>query len=235
MIFNKDDVYTSDNKVQKLSREFKIYYRACIVELVYLLSKIVYFSFAVQELATFSSNPGKVHLLRYIRDNNTLGLKYYADMKDAHLSELLRQAIIKTDNQLMVFHYSSWKGCPDTDRSTGACIIFYQVGPIDHGTHVPGPVAQSSTEIEYNTACTAGMDLAYLRILIHEFLNMDSNIVPEAEPPIILYSKSSVCMDKNSKYTKHTSHIARRVNFVRNGENFIMHKIKWCEVGLQLA
>ena len=39
----------------------------------------------------------------------------------------------------------------------GAYIIFYQGGPIDHGTHVPGPVAQSSAEIEYNAACTAGM------------------------------------------------------------------------------
>ena len=34
--------------------------------------------------------------------------------------------------------------CPDTVRSTGAYIIFYQGGPIEHGTHVPGPVSQSS-------------------------------------------------------------------------------------------
>ena len=46
-------------------------------------------SFALHKLAKFSANPGKVHfeglvhLLRYIRDNNTLGLKYYADMNDA--------------------------------------------------------------------------------------------------------------------------------------------------------
>ena len=37
-----------------------------------------------------------------------------------------------------------WKDCPDTGRSTGACIILYQGLPIDHGTHVPRPVAQSS-------------------------------------------------------------------------------------------
>ena len=33
---------------------------------------------------------------------------------------------------------------PDTGRITGAYIIFYQGGIIDDGTHVPGPVAQSS-------------------------------------------------------------------------------------------
>ena len=56
--------------------------------------------------------------------------------------------------------------CPDTGRSTGAYIIYYQSGPIDHSTHVPGPVSQSSAEIEYNTACTAGITLAHFRILV---------------------------------------------------------------------
>ena len=86
-------------------------------------------------------------------------LKYYEDMKDAPLSELLRRANIKTENQLMVFSNSSWKYCPDTGRSTGAYIIFYQDGPIEHVTHFPGPVAQSSAETEYNVACTAGISL----------------------------------------------------------------------------
>ena len=42
-------------------------------------------------------------------------------------------------------------------------------------------------------------------------------------------------MAKNGKDTKHTSHIARIVHFVRNGENCKMHNIDWCEVGMQLA
>ena len=51
--------------------------------------------------------------------NNTLGLKYYADMNDAPVSDLLRQAIIKTENHLMNFHDSSWQYFPYTGRSTG--------------------------------------------------------------------------------------------------------------------
>ena len=43
-------------------------------------------------------------------------------------------------------------------------MIFYQGGPIDHDTHVPGPVAQSSAESEYNEACTSGMALAHFRM-----------------------------------------------------------------------
>ena len=69
-------------------------------------------------------------------------------MKDAPLSDLFIQANINTENQLMSFSGSSWQDFPDTGISTGACMIFYQVGTIDHITHVPGPVAQSSAESE---------------------------------------------------------------------------------------
>ena len=49
--------------------------------------------------------------------------------------------------------------------------MFYQVGPIDHCTHIPGPFSQSSAESESNSSCTAGMVLAHFRILNHDFLN----------------------------------------------------------------
>ena len=61
------------------------------------------------QVSNFSENPGKVHfeglvhILRYIRDNNTLGLKCYSDINDAPVSDLLRQASIKTENHLMDF------------------------------------------------------------------------------------------------------------------------------------
>ena len=75
-----------------------------------------------------------------------MGLKYYANMKDAPLSGLLIKDNIKTENQLMAFSDSSWQSCPYTVRITGAYIIFYQGGTIDHETFVPGPVAQSIAE-----------------------------------------------------------------------------------------
>ena len=57
----------------------------------------------------------------------------------------------------MVFSDSSWQYCPEIVRSKRAYIIFYQGAPIDHGTHVPGPFSQPSTESEYNSACNSGM------------------------------------------------------------------------------
>ena len=85
-----------------------------------------------------------VHLLIYIRDNNTLGLNYYACMKSAPLSEILIQARIKTKNQLMDFSDSGWQDFSDTDISTGAYIIFYQFWTIYNAIHVPGPVSKLS-------------------------------------------------------------------------------------------
>ena len=162
-------------------------------------------------------------------------MKYYADIKDAPLFYLLRRANIKTENQLMGFSDSSWQYCPDTGRSTGTHVIFYQGGTIDHGKHVPGPFSQSSAESEYNAACTAGMALSHFRMLIHKLLNKDPDIVPGEAPVIILDSKASKCMAKNGKDTKYTRHIYGRVYFGRNGEKCKIHKIEWCEGGLQLA
>ena len=160
---------------------------------------------------------GLVHLLRYIRDNKTLGLKYHADLNDAPVTDLLRQANIKTKNHLMDFSDSSWKDFPETGISTGAYIIFYRGGTFDHGTHFTGPVAQSSAESEYNSACTSGMALAHFRMLVHELLNEDSDMVPKEAPLIVLDSKSARCMANNGRDTKHTRHIARRMHFLRNG------------------
>ena len=68
---------------------------------------------------------------------------------------------------------------------------------IDHGTHVPGPVAKYSAESEYNSACTAGMDLAHFIMLVNELLNEYPDMVSKEAPLIVLYSKSSMCMAKN--------------------------------------
>ena len=126
------------------------------------------------------------------------------------------KASIKTDNTLIYFSDSSWKDFPDTGRSTEPYIIFYQGGSIYHGTHVPGPFSQSIAESEYNAACTAGINLAHFRMLIHELLTKDPDIVPEEDRLIILDGDSDASMAKNGNNTKHISNITRRVHFVWN-------------------
>ena len=70
-------------------------------------------SFAAHKLEKFSSKHCKVrfevlvHIFRYIRYNKILGLKYYDNINEASVFDLLRQDIIKTYNQLMDFSDSS--------------------------------------------------------------------------------------------------------------------------------
>ena len=78
------------------------------------------------------------------------------------------------------------------------------------------------------------MALANFRMLVHQLLNEDPDMVPKEAPLIFLDSKSNMRMAKNVRDTKHTRHIARRIHLVKNGEKCKMHKIEWCEGGLQL-
>ena len=69
------------------------------------------------------------------------------------------------------------------------------------------------------------MALAHFRMLVHELINKDPDMVTKEAPLIVLDSKSAMCMAKNGKDTKHTRQIASRMHFVRNGEKCKMHKI----------
>ena len=77
--------------------------------------------------------------------------------------------------------------------------------------------------------------LAYFRVFINEFLNKDTDIVPEEAPLILLDGKSDMYMANNGKDTKHTRKIAKIMDLVRNGEKCKMRKIDWCEGGLQFS
>ena len=177
--------------------------------------------FFSKNLANSSSNRGKlhfeglVHLLRYLRDNKNLELRYFSEIEYAPLYEIFRQAIIKTENQLVVFSDYICQECPDTGRSKGSYIVFYHGGTIDHCTHVPGTVSQSSAESEWNTACTACMYLSKFSMLNNELFNKDPYVVPEQAHIIILGIKSSMFMDKNGKDTKNTWNIFRRTKLCK--------------------
>ena len=61
MVLTKEDASKSDEQVEQISRDYNTQYRACVRLIIYILSKIVDFCFAVNKLIKFSPNPGKVH------------------------------------------------------------------------------------------------------------------------------------------------------------------------------
>ena len=146
-------------------------------------SFIVYKSgldFSVKELAKFSVNPGKlhfkglVHLLRYIRYNKTLVLKYYVDMNDVPVSDLLRQASIKTDNHLIDFLILVDKVVQTLEEVQKQSLSFIKVGQLTMAHMFQDQLLNQVQKVKF----TAGMALAHFRMLIHEMLNKDPYIVP---------------------------------------------------------
>ena len=69
------------------------------------------------------------------------------------------------------------------------------------------------------------MALANFRMLVHELLNEDLDMVPKEAPLLFLDRKLAMYVAKNGRDTKNNRHIARIMNFVRNGEKCNMHKI----------
>ena len=117
-------------------------------------------------------------MLIYIRDKTNFWLTYYAKIDYSYLSDILRQASIKSLNNTLVIFYSRYQDCTDTGRSTGSWIVFYEGETIDYWTHVPGAVAHPGASSEYNAAWYAVIDLWNLIMISIELINMDPDIGP---------------------------------------------------------
>lgn len=72
---------------------------------------------------------------------------------------------------------SSWNDDVNTGRSTGCFLIFYCGGVIDHSSNMPGPVALSSAEAEYNQACIATMALMHISMAVNNLELIDEDIL----------------------------------------------------------
>jgi hypothetical protein len=184
--------------------------------------------------------PGKthfnelVHLLRYLRDNNNYGVRYFSDYSTSPLFNHLQAYDISTDQRLIVMSDSSWNDDVDTGRSTGCFLIFYMGGIIDHSSNMPDPVALSSAEAEYNQACVATMALMHISMVLNNLESLDENS-ERKNIPLILDSSSAIAIGTSFKDTKHTRHIMRRYHFVRSmiDKNFII--LLWISTKGQLA
>ena len=98
-------------------------------------------------------------------------MKYYVDMNDAQVSDLLRQASIKTDNHLMDFLIIVGNIVQTLAEVQENTLYFINAGQLTM-SHM-----FQDQFLKYNVACTTGMALAHFRMLIHNFFNKDPYIV----------------------------------------------------------
>jgi len=207
-VATSEDCSKSEEKAAILSKEYKLDYASCIGSLIYVSQARTDILFAVNKLARYMRKPGKVHydalvhLLRFLRDNNNYGVRFFADYTTSPLFQHLQTHGMPTDQQLIVMSDSSWNDNVDTGRSTGCFLIFYMGGIIDHSSNMPEPVALSSAEAEYNQACVATMALMHITMTINNLELLDED-AERIGIPLILDSSSAITIGTSFK-TPHT-------------------------------
>jgi hypothetical protein len=149
-----EDCSKDEEAAKVLSKEYNIDFASCVGALIYLTMTRTDILHAVNKLAKFTRKPGRshfevmVHILRYLRDNTYLGMRYYSNIANAPLTQMLISQSIQSNHFLFGFSDSSWNDDQDTGRSTGCFIITYMGGTVDHSSNLPDPVALSSAEAE---------------------------------------------------------------------------------------
>jgi hypothetical protein len=234
-----DDCSSSEKECQELSEDTNVDFASCLGSLIYLSMTRMDIIYTVNKLAKFTHRPGKVHfagllhLLRYLRDNSSYGVRFYSNLSEAPIYQMLLSQNIEEKHTLFSFTDSSRNDDPDHGRSTGCFIITCMGGIVDHSSNMPDPVALSSAEAEYNEGCIAFMAASHLRMLLCEF----EGVRDEDAPPTTIYfdSKSAIAMGINYKDTKHTRHIMRCYHYVR--ENIAANRFssKWISTEFEIA
>jgi hypothetical protein len=234
-----DDCSATDEDATKLGIMYNIDFASCIGSLIYLGMTRMDITYAINKLAKYTRKPGQkhfealLHLLRYLRDNNNLGLRYYSSVQDAPITQMLIGQNINDNHLLYGFSDSSWNDDQDSGRSTGCFIITYMGGIVDHSSNLPDPVALSSAEAEYNEGCIAMMAASHLRMLLCEMEGIEENNKPAT--PIYFDSKSAMAMGNSYKDTKHTRHIMRRYHYVRENIAANRFSMQWISTEFQIA
>ena len=219
-----EDCSKDEVAAKSLQVEYGIDFASCVGALLYLSYTRPDITYAVVKLAKFTRRPGVnhmealLHLLRYLRDNMYLGLRFYSDINMSPVTRLLSSNGISLDNPLITFSDSSWNDDIDTGRSTGCFMIIYMGGVVEHSSNMPDPVALSSAEAEYNEACLACMATAHLRQFLEDLeLHLDDEKRSKKPIQVFIDNRSAVDMGASFKDTQRTRHMMRRYQYVREG------------------
>ena len=218
-IFTRKDLSPDQLAVRRLEEEFGFEFPVCVGCLLWLLNTYTRLQFSVRKHAKFMRLPGRphftaiMHTLHHIRCNHLFGLTFYSNVMDAPVARLLFEHGVDPTAPLIAFTDSSWQDCPDSGRSTGGYVLFYQGGVVDSASAMPDPVALSSAEAEYNQACVTSMAANSMAMLIQEMRGNDPD-TPLCVP-VLVDNQSAIAMGVSFRDTKHNRHILRRFHYVR--------------------
>lgn len=162
-------------------------------------------SYAVGQVAQFTTNPGKSHceavkrILSYLKGTSTYGLRFQKT---------------QSNGILFAFTDADYAGDLDSRRSTTGYVLTLNAGPVAWGSIKQKSVALSTTEAEYIAACHTAKEIVWLRNLLHEigFEQVDSTT-------LFCDNQSAVRLVFNPEFHKRTKHIDVQHHFIREKQN----------------
>jgi hypothetical protein len=146
-----EDCSKNEETAKTLQEEYGIDdFTSCVGALLYLSYTRPDITYAVVNFAKYTRHQGVahmealLHLLRYLRDNMYLGLKFYSDITVSPMTRLLSSNGISLNNPLCTFTDSSWNYDTDTGRRSGYFMIFYMGGVVEHSSNMSDHVQMTT-------------------------------------------------------------------------------------------
>jgi hypothetical protein len=247
-VFTKKNRPTEDD-LKIIDVRFKgLHFRSAVCSVLYLAyGTRADILFIICKLSKACHDPGikdyeaLLWLFGYLRKYPDYCIKFYHDVTQSPVYQILKTHKIPI-SELVILTDSSWQDCPDTGHSTIGEFVFCQGGYVHAQSSLPVPVAMSSAEAEYVSACSGSMAGSHARMLLYDYKHLgteryskENQMLTIAPSVLMVDNQAAVQMSMNDQLTKLTRHISRRFHFVREGVKQGLHKLYWIPKEDQLS
>jgi hypothetical protein len=247
-VFTKENRPTIEQKNEIETRFKGLHFRSAVCSILYLaFGTRADILFITCKLSKACHDPGikdyeaLLWLFGYLRKYPDYGIKFYHDVTQSPVHQIAKSQNVP-QSEIIVFSDANWQDCPDTGRSTAGELVYCQGGYVHAKSHIPVPVAMSSAESEYMSACSACMAASHVRMLLYDYKHLGTeryskvNQMIDMAPSILMVdNQAAVQMGMNDRLTKLTRHISRRYHYVREGIKQGLHRLYWISKEHQLS
>ena len=248
-LFSKENRPKNEEEIKLIDEGYSsIDFRSAVCTLLYLAYNTrADILFAVTKLAKACVCPGLKDyealywLMGYIKERPDLAIKFYPNRHENPIKLLCTMNNIPYSDLALITD-ASWADCPDTGRSTVGYLLFWQGALIEANTSVPTPIAQSSAEAEYLSACCGAMAAAHIRMIIYDLLHLGtpewknhSQMLDKTPLLLMTDNAATVQIAKSGRLTRKTRHIEKRFHYVREAAQTNMLRIFWLPGSQMLA
>ncbi|CAL9026844.1 unnamed protein product [Prunus brigantina] len=195
-------------------------YRKIVGSLLYLTATRPDLMYAASLLSRFMTSPTKKHMgvarrvLRYVQGTLSYGIEYVRNQSAT----------------LVGFCDADWAGSEDDSRSTSGYAFSFGSGAFSWASVKQNTVALSTAEAEYVSASEATAQTIWLRFVLDDFGEMQSEATP-----LFCDNMSAISMAKNPVFHQRTRHINRRYHFIREALQEGVINMQFCRSEEQLA